>query len=70
MPKKELLTLHEAADELEVSVERMRQFVYEGRLAAERLGFMWTVTRKELDRFKKLPRKTGNPGNREEEDAV
>ncbi len=62
MPEKEWILLSDAADELKVTPERVRQFIYEGRLEAKRMGHFWVVERKELIQFKKLPRRTGNPG--------
>ena len=57
----ELLTVQECAEELGLKQRRVQQFIYElGRLKANKIGGRWFVTREELDRFKKIPRISGN----------
>ncbi len=56
----ELLSVKQAAKELGVSGNRVREFCQEGRLG-EKVGRQWIITRDELDKFKKIPRKRGAP---------
>jgi excisionase family DNA binding protein len=57
------LTIEECAERLAVSPERVRQFVREGRLKAERVGARLLVVREsDLKAFEKQPReRTGRP---------
>lgn len=56
------MLLAQAAAMVGVSPERLRQFIKEDRLKAERLGRFWVVRRSEVRRFKKQPRvRTGRP---------
>jgi excisionase family DNA binding protein len=58
----ELMLLAQAAAEVGVSPERLRQLIKEDRLKAEKLGTYWVVRRSEVRRFKKQPRlRTGRP---------
>lgn len=52
------MTVKEAAEELGLTPQRVRQFCREGRLG-QRLGREWVITREELEEFKKIPRKPG-----------
>ncbi len=61
MPTKRLLSVQEAAQELGVGKSRIRQFIYEGRLGAERIGEFWAIHEDEVARFKRIPRKGGKP---------
>ena len=62
MKKPELLTTKQAADYLCLAhVQRVRQFVHEGRLATYLRGPAWLFSREELRRFKRLPRFAGRP---------
>jgi excisionase family DNA binding protein len=56
----ELLTVQEVAKELNRSQHRVREYFREGRLG-KKIGRQWLVTRKELEEFKKVPRKRGAP---------
>lgn len=57
-----MLLLSEAAADVGVSPERMRQLVKDGRLKARRRGRFYMVFRSELERFKMQPRvRTGRP---------
>jgi excisionase family DNA binding protein len=62
------LTIEECAVRLSVSPERVRQFVREGRLKAERIGArLLVVLESELKAFQKLPReRTGRPPKAED----
>lgn len=56
------MLLSEAAAEIGVSAERLRQFIQTDRLKAEQHGRFWMVRRSELERFKRKPRvRTGRP---------
>jgi excisionase family DNA binding protein len=56
----DMLTIEEAARELELSPRRVRQFCQEGRLG-RRLGWQWVITRDELEEFKRQWRPCGRP---------
>lgn len=56
----ELLSVKQAAEELGLSENRVREFCQEGRFG-EKVGHQWIITRAELEDFKKIPRKRGNP---------
>ena len=59
-PVMELLTVKQVAKELGLSENRVREFCQEGRLG-EKVGHQWIITRAELEEFKQIPRKRGNP---------
>lgn len=54
-------TLTEAAGELGVSRERVRQLCVSGRLAAERRGNTWLIDDPDLQAFARLNRPSGRP---------
>ena len=56
----ELLTVRECADEFGLKERRVLQFIELGRLQANKIGGRWFVTREEVERFKIIPRKSGN----------
>ena len=60
MSTENLLTAAGAAVRLGITEERMRQFCAEGRIGAK-LGGRWVITTDELRQFKKIPRRTGRP---------
>lgn len=55
----------EAADYLGLTDSMVRRYCRLGQLAAKRFGRNWAITKNELDRFKKIPRVTGNPNFRQ-----
>jgi len=55
-----LLSCEEAARELKVTADRVRQFCREGRLG-QRVGERWVIPADELKQFQKIPRDTGRP---------
>ncbi len=61
----ELLSVKQAAKELGVSGNRVREFCQEGRLG-EKVGRQWIITRAELEAFKQIPRKRGAPRKNDE----
>jgi excisionase family DNA binding protein len=50
-----LMTTAEAAQRLEVSVERVLWYIWAGRLPARRFGRQWAIDEADLDRFERLP---------------
>jgi len=56
----ELLTVRECAAIFGTKQRRVQQFIQEGRLKANKIGGRWFVTREEVERFKIIPRKSGN----------
>lgn len=55
----EWMTTKDAADWLEVSPLRIRQYIDEGRLVAEKFGPVWMVSAESVKGFEKRP--TGRP---------
>jgi excisionase family DNA binding protein len=47
------LTVDEIAQKLARHPELVRRWLREGRLRGERIGWSWTITSAELDRFKR-----------------
>ena len=62
MPAYSILSCEEAAERLNVSVVRVRQFCREGRIG-KRLGKLWIIQEAELEQFRRRPRKNGRPTN-------
>lgn len=60
-----LLTCEDAAVQLGISPDRVRQFCREGRLG-QRLGDRWVIPVDEVKQFSQIPRKTGRPSADEE----
>jgi len=56
------VTTAQAAKRLGVSRRRVRQFIKDGRLDAEKPGRDWLISRRSLDSFVKVQRKVGRPG--------
>jgi excisionase family DNA binding protein len=56
------MTLAEAAALLGVTAATLRQQIANGRLRARRLGPLWTVTPKEVERYRR--ESSGKPGRR------
>jgi excisionase family DNA binding protein len=54
------MTAEEAAEELGLTPQRVREFCQQGRLG-RRVGRQWVITREELERFKQTPRPPGRP---------
>ncbi len=55
-----LLSCDQAAEVLDVTPIRVRQFCQEGRLG-QKVGGQWVIPRDELEQFAKIPRDTGRP---------
>lgn len=61
----EILTVHEAADDLNLTPHRVREFIRDGRLEAVKRGTFYFILRDSLKRFKKTERKVGRPKSEE-----
>jgi len=59
-----LITTVEAAKQLSLSRFRIWQFIKQGRLKATRIGTLWLIDEKELERFARQPRPSGRPKQR------
>lgn len=59
--KMKLLSTKEAAERLNVSPIRVRQFIQEGRLAAQLVGRDYIIQEAEIQRLEKSDRKPGRP---------
>lgn len=59
-----IFTAEDAAQVLGLDGSVVRKYCREGKIAAKRLGPSWAITQKELDRFRKTPRRVGNPNFR------
>lgn len=57
-------TTAEAAAQLGVTENRIRQFVRAGRMVSRKVGAMWLIPVREVERFKTIPRKDGYPKGR------
>ena len=55
-----LFTVRECAAVLGVKKRRVQQFIQEGRLQANKIGGRWFITPEEVERFKAIPRRSGN----------
>lgn len=56
------LTAAEAAEHIGCSDARVRQMIRKGEIQAEKAGLrMWLVPKREADRVRDLPYKTGRP---------
>jgi excisionase family DNA binding protein len=51
------LTLQQAAAELGMSPETLRWQIRNGKLKASKMGPIWTVTRRELERYRRDSRR-------------
>lgn len=56
-----LVTVAEAAEELDLTQHRVREFIRDGRLDSTRIGPLYFISRKDLNAFKKIKRKAGRP---------
>jgi excisionase family DNA binding protein len=55
-----LYSTQECALMLGVRTRRVQQFIKEGRLSAQKIGRLWFVREKDLQKFAAKPRPTGN----------
>jgi len=53
-----LLSPRQAAEEMGLSLSRIKQFCAEGRIG-QRVGKRWVILRDELEQFQKIPRPHG-----------
>lgn len=56
------MTLREAAEELGVTAGMLRVQISNGRLRARKIGPIWTISRMELERYRR--ESLGRPGRR------
>lgn len=56
----DLLTPAAAAAELGITPRLMRRYCEQGRLG-QKIGGRYLISREDLDEFKQVPRKVGNP---------
>ena len=56
----DLLTVKQAAKELDLSERRIRKLCQDGRFGKQ-YGWQWLIIREEIEEFKKLDRKVGRP---------
>lgn len=63
-----MLTVADAAQRLGVSERRVRQYIEESRLPAQKFGRDWLIREEDLSAFSQQERKTGRPagGDRDE----
>ena len=57
----ELVGVTGAAEELNLSTNRVRQLIKKGRLPAQRIGREYAITREDLEAFKLIDRPVGRP---------
>jgi excisionase family DNA binding protein len=57
----DLLSVPQAAAELDVTEGRIRQLLYSGMLKGERIGWQWVIERAEVERYKTERRPPGRP---------
>lgn len=57
----ELVGVTVAADELNLSPNRVRQLIKLERLPAQRIGREYAITREDLETFKRIDRPVGRP---------
>ena len=48
-----MLTLNEAADRLELAASSLRHQIRNGKLRARKVGPVWTVTEREVERYER-----------------
>jgi excisionase family DNA binding protein len=61
MEMPDLLSISEAADELDLSPRRVRALVEAGKLKADRIGSRYALSRSELSRYQRLKAPGGRP---------
>jgi len=54
------LDVHQAAEFLELSEQRVRQLAKDGRIGMK-VGYRWLFNRAKLEEFAKVPRQAGRP---------
>ncbi len=58
-----MLSVAQAAEKLDLSDRRVRQFIEAKRLKAVNIGGVWLIQRAELAKFQRRQRKPGRPGH-------
>ena len=51
------MTLNEAAERLGITPDTLRQQIAKGRLRARKIGPIWTVTEREVERYRRESRR-------------
>jgi len=59
-------TTREVATTLGISLSRVQQLIYIGKLPATKIGRDWLVTEKDLETFSALDRPVGHPFGKKE----
>ena len=54
----EMLTLVEAAQRLKMSSDTLRWQIHNGKLKARKIGPIWTISERELERYRKEHRRS------------
>lgn len=62
----ELLSVPEAAKELNRTEGRVRQLIYDGDLPAVKVGWQWIIRRADLEAYKERRRPPGRPPKEDE----
>ena len=62
----DLMDTQEAAERLNLSRERVLQFIRAERLRAKKIGQQWLISSADLERFAQEPRPVGRPRARVE----
>lgn len=57
----EIVGVTDAAEELGLSTNRVRELIHSGSLPAQKLGREWAILRPDLEAFKKKERPPGRP---------
>lgn len=64
------VTTDDAAEMLDVTARRVRQFIDEGRLPAQKIGRQWIIKREDVLSFAVLQRNVGRPAGAETASTV
>lgn len=62
----ELVGVTVAAEELNLSPDRVRRLIKMGRLPAQRIGREFAITREDLEAFKLIDRPVGRPPKKQD----
>lgn len=57
----EIVSVTQAAEELQISDTRVRVLIKDGKLPAQQVGREWAILRPNLEWFRKLDRPPGRP---------
>ena len=65
-----MLTTMQAAKKLKVCRQRIIALIVKGRLKAKKFGKAWMIDEKDLEVFKRIPRRIGHPPKQKEEKKI